>query len=154
MSEPAFHTFTLTDDDGKAHTYLVTPHPGSDGWAITTEMLALVSGPLAGVLITMMGTGGKLGDALGTSIDVEALGNSLRGAIVSAPRLTDRILQHTVRDDKRLSDRSHFDAAYQRNYWELAQAVWAVVLANRFLPQSAISALEKRKPAAPVPLDR
>lgn len=136
------HEFTLLDADGAAHTYRVVPHPGSDGWAVTTELYGLCSGPLGGVLLALFMGGKGLGDV---SVDMAALGETMQAALASAPKLTDKILRHTFRDDKALSDRSQFDAAYQRNYWELALAVWEVVLANRFLPPLLMSAIAKRK---------
>ena len=155
MSTAPLVESVIRDADGTPHTYRVVLHPGSEGAQIMWELYALASGPLAAGLGVIAGIDGSFADLLKLKtqdvlgkLDAEAIGRSVQGALASMPALTGKILRYTYRDDKPLADRSHFDAAFQANYWELTLAVWGVVQANRFLPLSAISSLATPTPRA------
>jgi hypothetical protein len=141
--------FTLTDWQGKTHTYqthLFTPSDG--GLDIMWQITALGAEPLgrivdgvtsgAGMVSAMM-AGGGLDKAV--EIDFSGLGADVAKAlmVLDAGAFSRRIMSRTLRDGKRLDDDSTFDGAYRGNYWEFQRACWEVVKVNRFFPSLATS---------------
>ncbi len=146
-------TFTLRDAEGESHSYEVTLHRATLGQPIMWEILALLSGPLAGLLGLLVPildsmAGKKIAEVMDDPAALSKLVDGLRGADLNAvgaglkaalgdPKntaLVGRILGQTTRDGKDLANPVEFDAAFTANYLELAYAVWEVVSANRFLP--------------------
>ena len=136
--------FTLPDADGVAHRYVLLPHGATEGQRIVFQLVALGAEPLARLaqgLLTIEGVSLKrlLNDpaalkTLGEKLDVAALGGDIKRSIASMPdQLTAALVSRCTRDGKQLSNPSHFDTAFARNYGELARLLWEVIRVNRFL---------------------
>jgi hypothetical protein len=139
-------TFTLTDADGKTHTYEVIPHPPTEGSRIMWSLVGLGAEPL-GRLIKGLFAAGEIknlraaldaSDGVGkllAAIDPAELAGDIRRSLatVALDKLGRDILSRTSRDGRNLANDLHFDAAYTRNYSELLRSLWEVVKANRFL---------------------
>lgn len=133
--ESSIHT--ILDDDGNEHEYGIHPHAAGAGFKLATELFGLVGGSLGALLNTVMGAG-SLKAVLATdlsAIDFGAAINDLAMSIASSdtPGLARRLLRHTVRDGKPLTKQAHFDAAFEANYGELAEALALSVEVNRFV---------------------
>jgi hypothetical protein len=141
-------SFTLTDADGGAHRYEVTPHNALEGQRITYTLLRLGAEPLGRLVQTGLQNAGLLDGGLrsllddpaalgrlAAGIDFAAVGADLQKSMGSMPMeaLTLDLMAHAVRDGKQLRSPLHFNAAFTRNYMEMLRACWEVVKANRFL---------------------
>ena len=142
-------TFTINDDDGIPHSYLVRLHPASDGRVLALQIGAMGVDVFAGLLVTAALSAVKGKNPLDT-ISTDQLTAALAGLpkVVNSitPAMIDAILKHTDRDGRPLMARIEFDHAYSGNYGELALAIWEVIKANRFLPVSRISAMLPKGP--------
>ena len=129
--------FSIDDDDGQAHAYAITPHPGGEGFALATRLFGLFGGPLGGLLDAVdLAKPGK-GSILDQSIEFGGLARGLAEAIAGCESvdLAKRLLSHTLRDDADLGGTkaaAEFDRIYEANYGELADAIFASVEVNRF----------------------
>lgn len=139
--------FELNDHDGKTHKYLVTLHGTEEGERILWQLITLGGEPLGalcqGAAGKLIAEGGSLGDVLDggaaemlAEIDFAGLGRQVSNAVARSnmPALTKAIFKFAHRDGKPLRDPAVYNAAYRANYWELLQAQWEIVRANRFLP--------------------
>lgn len=132
--------FTLLDDAGNPHGYVVPLHPAVEGQRLMCQILALAAGPLADLATAYQRTDGN---GLDADVDLAAVGRQMGAALASdaPPRLIRDLLRYTARDGKALAQDGGFNDAYTGNYGELLFALWEVVKANRFLPLSRITAI-------------
>ena len=135
------HTFELTDRNGDVHRYACMPHDANDGEIVVLELLRLVPEPLAAFLGSFDGgledVERMLSGEVEGGLDLSGLGEALSGVLgkLDGPKLRRLILANTSRDGDRLSDRTAFGKAYQRNYGELARALVEVCRYNAFFPE-------------------
>jgi hypothetical protein len=145
------HTFTLTDADGKVHSYTVTLHPVDDGQRIMWRLLGAGAEPLARLLDGVAKSPdvlAKIGAAMGNKgdrtqvadlvagLNIAGVGADVRAVITSIDMsaLVVDLLACTYRDDQPMRDPHARNAAYRGNYAEMLRACWEVVRYNRFLP--------------------
>jgi hypothetical protein len=154
------HQFDLTDAAGTPHRYEVMPHTPTDGWEVTSLILAAIIDPVAETALPALlqllpdviragaiqdkekgGRRFELAALLDNDMLLERLGalrfDGAGPAIKRAVRALDmptirRILRHTTLDGKALSKDLNFDTAYAANYTEMMQAVWEVCRHNAF----------------------
>lgn len=156
-SLPAPVELTLTDDEGNAHSYMIARHPATEGGRVMCQILGLVTGPLARLIVSAfkaMEGGGTLGDVLSRDIsdlDLDGVGQQVGAVLLSeaSPKLIRELMRYVSRDGQRLSVDHAYNVAYTANYGELILALWEVVKANGFLPLSRIKALVDQ--ATPTP---
>jgi hypothetical protein len=84
-----------------------------------------------------------------------AVGQDIAKALATgkAPLLTRKVLAHTLRDNRRLSDEGVFALAFKANYGEMLQALWRVCQINDFFPVPSMfsSSLEESSAASSNP---
>lgn len=138
--------FTVLDNQGKPHNYVVSLFPAEEGIRLLGEVMGIVSGPLATVAGAAAGAiseGGKLSDVLERelgSLDTEAIANQLRTTFMSgAPsKLMLRLVTGATRDNQPLRSSSALDDAYAGNYVELVRAAWKIAEGNGLSPLAFI----------------
>lgn len=139
------HDFELKDADGKVHHYQTPALGVEEGQVVFWELVAAGAEPLAQAAAAIVSNNGKGTleqimalpfEALLADVDLGGFGRSLRSTIMSMDMaaLRKRLLRDVIRDGQQLADPDQLDAAYRRNHWELAQALWEVIRLNRFFP--------------------
>lgn len=159
MAEP--FELELFDAKQEAHSYIITPHAGSEGARLCMRVLAIAGEPIGRIV------GSKLGDLIGAfqgaNIDLDSplegefkkladqlkdveidLGIVVRDVQTAIAALGDEaffltLLKYTYRDGKPVAKPSNFDQFYQANYVELFQILWHVIRVNGFLGSWGIS---------------
>lgn len=141
------HTFTLKDAEGNEHEYQMIAHAADEGEEIMWHLTAMAAGPLGALLQSMIGeliVGERsMTELLDTDpktlfagVDLAEVGKSLQ-PILASPTMRDlsaKLLRHTTRDGKALSDKMTRALAYQRNYTEMHRALLEAIRFNRFFP--------------------
>lgn len=136
-------TFQITDGDGQPVTYLVIPHPWSEGLAISTRLMAAGVDGLAGAIqfkdiidAIMADKSADLKGMLTSAINPGALLEGVKNLLMApdSARFIAAILRYSTRNGVPLERAGVVDlSAYQGNYGELWRAVYEVIRVNRFL---------------------
>lgn len=156
MSNTQELIFTLKDRTGGSHTYVVSPHIGSQGLKVVDAMLAIGLGPIAEAMFSAaraaearraVSAGGEEEAGLRLSdiiehVDMEHVVTSAQAGIQGAGGmeiLAPLVLQHTTRDGQPLvqiqgtkKNTANFDLAYTRNWGELRAAFIKAMEINGF----------------------
>ena len=152
--------FVLKDRTGKPKRYEVIAHDPDEGFALSCQLGAVVSGPVLTAFYEAARTGNaqmafavvvaslaaadeknppseeqlKARAAILDKIAPDRIATSIRAALNEVPAgLARRILAKTTREGKPLLDDDCYAEAYTRNYGELRSALWEVVSFNDFL---------------------
>lgn len=154
MSDTQELIFTLKDRSGGSHTYIVSPHIGSQGLKVVDAMLAIGMGPAAEAMFSAarasearrsLSANGEVNlqfTDLIEHVDMEHVITSAQAGIQSAGGmeiLAPLVLQHTTRDGLPLiqmtgnkRNTANFDLAYTRNWGELRSAFLKAMEINGF----------------------
>lgn len=151
--------FTLQDRSGGEHTYVVSPHVGSQGLEVIDAMLAIGMGPLAEAMFSAaraaeaeklrkkeLGQDTEESDiglsAILDAIDLDNIVESAQTGLTSVggmTKLAPLVLRYTTRDGQRLIDgqgkrlnTAGMDLAYTRNWREMRDAFMKVMEINGF----------------------
>lgn len=115
--------FTLTDNKGVVHNYMLSYHtPKGGGLKVMKEVASLFLGA-----------------------NTEGLGAAIAGSDIEG--LIDRLVIYCQRDGKPLREPAYFDDAFRGNYAELLELLVKVVELNHFLGVSGLSMKEALTPA-------
>lgn len=132
--------FNLSDGNGNPHSYEIFYLKPSEALPIALEILSLGSGPLLRLIEKSldMEQAEDVGDVQNVlkNLDFSAIGQDVRASIASLqsrPDLVRALFRGTLRDGKDLSSDMLYDAAYEGNWTEWYQALFAIVKANGFL---------------------
>jgi hypothetical protein len=119
----------IEDDFGQPQTYLILPHPASEGLRLATRLFALIGAPIGKLLESVADKG------LDTNIDLGSVVSELAQAIVAedAPALVKDLFKYTHRNGVDLSNQAMLDSAFQANYGELAEALAKIIEVNGFI---------------------
>lgn len=154
MSDTQELIFTLKDRKGGSHTYVVSPHIGSQGLKVVDAMLSIGMGPVAEAMFSAARAAEARRGAFADEdvdlritdiiehVDMEHVVTSAQAGIQSAGGmeiLAPLVLQHTTRDGQPLiqingtkRNTSNFDIAYTRNWGELRSAFMKAMEINGF----------------------
>ena len=149
MSSTQELIFTLKDRTGESHSYVVSPHIGSQGLKVVDAMLSIGMGPVAEAMFSAARAAEARRSAspdedvdLRITDIIEHVVTSAQAGIQSAGGmeiLAPLVLQHTTRDGKPLiqtsgtkRNTSNFDLAYTRNWGELRKAFVKAMEINGF----------------------
>lgn len=157
------HEFDIKDAQGVPHHYVMGYHGFEDGadvslWLIAncgsmvgtmlpalkqaTSSLMQEAGTVEALLSMDAGRAFEgLADALG-SVPPEAFAAELRRSLAGAKPMLRVIFKHAARDG--LPVLANLDTIYRANFWEMYQAAFEIIKANRFFPLPSTFSLASR----------
>lgn len=142
----------LTDEDGSEHTYVMIQFGAIEGIELAPLVIECLAEPIGNAIQAFMGSRGfmpetqpeetagdvpesGLSGVLDADFDATLAGKAVaelarKIAKAGGAKFMLRLFAHTMRDGKKLADKTNFDQAYQGNYLELMRAIGWVVVEN------------------------